>query len=317
MFYTIIGIIVIILDQAVKLLVTNTITGDAPIKELIPGVLSLVSVRNDGAAFSFLAGGGARIWFIILTGIFTLLVIIALATNFISGKFGRWCMVLVVAGGLSNCLDRILYGYVLDMFKIELFDFAVFNVADIFITVGCIAFILYILFGGEKEPEPDADEYDEYDEEEEDRPRFENIKASLKKDKSAPKAKSSKVQMPSKARAKTRPEPVIENKPAPSTRRPVVDRRNDDPFAEWDKFTKKDSEPARPVVSQPRQASVQQRPAAPAYVRETQPTGRPAASYAPPVKQSPKPAPVKYEPEGSDTPSFDELDLDAILNEFK
>ena len=122
--------------------------------------------------------------------------------------------------------------------------------------------------------------------------------------------------MPSKTRAKARPEPVIENKPAPSTRRPVVERSNDDPFAEWDKFTKKDSEPARPVVSQPRQATAQQRPAAPAYVRETQPT-RPAASYAPPVTQSPKPAPVKYEPEVSDTPSFDELDLDAILNEFK
>lgn len=316
MFYTIIGIIVIILDQAVKLLVTNTITSDAPIKELIPGVLSLVSVRNDGAAFSFLAGGGARIWFIILTGIFTLLVIIALATNFISGKFGRWCMVLVVAGGLSNCLDRILYGYVLDMFKVELFDFAVFNVADIFITVGCIAFILYILFGGEKEPEPDADEYDEYDEEGEDRPRFENIKASLKKDKSAQKVKNSKVQMPSKVRVKTRPEPVIENKPAPSVRRPVIERSKDDPFAEWDKFTKKDTEPARTAVaSRPKPAAEQER-SAPTFVREAK-QPRPAVSYAPPVAQTKNPAPVKPEPEVSNTPVFDELDLDAILNEFK
>ena len=64
-------------------------------------------------------------------------------------------------------IDRVRFGYVIDMFKLELFDFAVFNVADIFITVFCIAFILYILFGGEKEREPDADEFDEDDYEEE------------------------------------------------------------------------------------------------------------------------------------------------------
>lgn len=171
MLYTIIGMLVIILDQGVKMYVDKVINYTNTSIPLIPNVLTLVRVQNDGAAFSFLAGGGARIWFIVLTLIFTLAVVLALVTNFISGKFGRWCMVLVTAGGLSNCLDRVLYGFVIDMFKIELFDFAVFNVADIFITVFCIAFIIYILFGGEKETDPDEeDEFDE-DEEEEDRPK--------------------------------------------------------------------------------------------------------------------------------------------------
>ena len=169
MLYAIIGMIVVILDQLVKYWVDHNLVGGG-VKDLIPGVISMVRVQNDGAAFSFLAGGGARIWFIVLTCIFTLMVIIALATNFISGRFGRWCLVLVTAGGLSNCLDRVLYGYVLDMFKLELFNFAVFNVADIFISLGCIAFIIYILFGGEKELEDDADEFDEPDEEEAIRP---------------------------------------------------------------------------------------------------------------------------------------------------
>ena len=176
MLYTIVGMLVIILDQAVKFWVDKTINYTNPQIDLIPGVISLVRVQNDGAAFSFLAGGGARIWFIVLTLAFTVLVIIALATNFISGKFGRWCMVLVTAGGLANLIDRVLYGLVIDMFKVDLFDFAVFNVADIFITVFCIAFIIYILFGGEKEPEPDEDEFDEYDEEEEHRPKRERKK---------------------------------------------------------------------------------------------------------------------------------------------
>ena len=99
-----------------------------------------------GAAFSFLSGSGARIYFIIATGVFTVLVIIALATNFISGKVSRWSLVLVTAGGLANCIDRVIYGYVQDMFKVELFNFAIFNVADVFITVFAIVFVLAMIF---------------------------------------------------------------------------------------------------------------------------------------------------------------------------
>lgn len=104
MLYSIVGLLVIILDQAVKYWVQNTLFGTDIVK-FIPGVISLVNVHNDGAAFSFLSGSGARIYFIIATGVFTVLVIIALATNFISGKVSRWSLVLVTAGGLANCID--------------------------------------------------------------------------------------------------------------------------------------------------------------------------------------------------------------------
>ena len=182
MLYSIIGMLVIIFDQLVKFWVDRNINWTNPSRPLIPGIISLVRVQNDGAAFSFLSGSGARVWFIVLTGVFALLVVIALATHFISGKFGRWCLVLVTAGGLSNMIDRIRYGFVIDMFKVELFDFAVFNVADIFITVFCIAFILYILFGGEKQREVDVDEFDEIDYEEEDRPKRSAVKKSARRD---------------------------------------------------------------------------------------------------------------------------------------
>ena len=145
MLYSIVGLLVIILDQAVKYWVQNTLFGTDIVK-FIPGVISLVNVHNDGAAFSFLSGSGARIYFIIATGVFTVLVIIALATNFISGKVSRWSLVLVTAGGLANCIDRVIYGYVQDMF---MFDFApsfpIFNVADIFITVFALLFIVMLL----------------------------------------------------------------------------------------------------------------------------------------------------------------------------
>lgn len=174
MLYAIIAMLVIILDQWVKYWVAGNISVGVGLKEFIPGIISLVNVHNDGAAFSFLSGSGARIYFIIICGVFTVGIIIALATNLISGPIGRWSAVMVVAGGLANCIDRILYGYVQDMFKVELFDFAVFNVADIFITVFCFVFILYVLFGGEKKPEYDDedDQYDEDDEESDAKPLF-------------------------------------------------------------------------------------------------------------------------------------------------
>ena len=67
MLYSIVGLLVIILDQAVKYWVQNTLFGTDIVK-FIPGVISLVNVHNDGAAFSFLSGSGARIYFIIATG---------------------------------------------------------------------------------------------------------------------------------------------------------------------------------------------------------------------------------------------------------
>jgi len=164
MLYSIVGLLVIILDQAVKFWVSDTLFGTDVVR-FIPGVLSLVNVHNDGAAFSFLSGQGARIYFIVATGLFVVLVIIALATNFIRGKFSRWCLVLVAAGGLGNMIDRVIYGYVQDMFKVELFNFAIFNVADVFITVGAILFALSMFF---EKPESDLNDvlYEEDDEEE-------------------------------------------------------------------------------------------------------------------------------------------------------
>ena len=167
MLYSIVGILVIILDQAVKFWVSDTLFGSDVVR-FIPGVLSLVNVHNDGAAFSFLSGSGARIYFIIATGVFTLLVIIALATNFIRGKFSRWCLVFVAAGGLGNMIDRIIYGYVQDMFKVELFNFAIFNVADVFITVFAILFALSMIF---ERPESDKIDVLYEDDEEEEKPK--------------------------------------------------------------------------------------------------------------------------------------------------
>ena len=140
------GIAVILADQAVKLWVVGNIPVGSAARELIPGVLSLVCVHNDGAAFSFLSGGGARFLFIALALVFVGAVIAAIKTGFIKGRLEHFSLAMIAAGGLANCIDRIVYGYVVDMFKVELFDFAVFNVADVFITVFTFVFALKVLF---------------------------------------------------------------------------------------------------------------------------------------------------------------------------
>ena len=168
MLYAIVAVLIVIVDQAMKLWVGGNIVLGEGIKTLIPGVVSLVNVHNTGAAFGFLSGANAQLWLIILCAVLVVAVIVALATNLISGSLGRWSAVCIMAGGVGNCIDRIINGYVQDMFKTEFIDFPIFNVADIFIVVFGILFILYVLFGGKKKHYEDDDEDDDEDDEEED-----------------------------------------------------------------------------------------------------------------------------------------------------
>ena len=97
MLYAIIGLLVIIADQWTKFWVSGRVPVETMGEPFIPGVVSFANVHNDGCAFSFLSGSNARIYFIILTGVFTLFVIIALATKLISGKVSRWAIVLATS----------------------------------------------------------------------------------------------------------------------------------------------------------------------------------------------------------------------------
>ena len=58
----------------------------------------------------------------------------------------NWSMVLVAAGAVGNAIDRAFYGYVVDMFRTEFMNFAIFNVADIFLTCGAAFMVVYALF---------------------------------------------------------------------------------------------------------------------------------------------------------------------------
>ena len=206
MIYAIVAVLVLIADQAVKLWTTKNIllgaAGDDCV-ELIRGVVHMTNIHNTGAAFSILSGAQ---WFLIaVSAVFVIVIIVLITQEIIHTPFGKWTAVLIIAGALGNCIDRILYGYVVDMFEFEFINFPVFNVADIFITVAGILFCIHVIFHNEPEAVKAANE-----------PAFIRRRREAKEAKEAPFAKIPKrgehVSLEEEMRA---PDP-------------------DDPFAEWE-----------------------------------------------------------------------------------
>ena len=111
----------------------------------IPGLLRFSYVRNYGAAFSSFQG---QQWlFAVIFVVFTLMVIWEYRKKAMGfSGFERWCIAAIYGGGLGNMIDRVRLGYVVDMIETEFISFPVFNVADCFITCGCIALMVSLIF---------------------------------------------------------------------------------------------------------------------------------------------------------------------------
>ncbi len=155
MIYAIAAVLALILDQAVKFWTTKNIPLNEVV-EFIPGVLQLTNIHNYGAAFNILQN--ARWFLIVVTFVFIIGIIVLMTQEIIHTKFGRWTMTMILAGAIGNCIDRMLYGYVVDMFEIVFFTFPVFNVADIFITVFGILFCIHVVLHNEPEEVKAANE---------------------------------------------------------------------------------------------------------------------------------------------------------------
>ena len=147
MLYVMLTILLIVIDQVVKFLVrANIPLGDSV--PFLPHVLELTYVQNTGAAFSLLA---EHTWILTLISVLVVIVmVIALWKKVLTHPLGVVPAVLVLSGGLGNLIDRLFLGFVTDMFQTLFMNFAVFNVADICITVGAVWLAVYVLFGYEK-----------------------------------------------------------------------------------------------------------------------------------------------------------------------
>lgn len=285
MLYAIIAAIILIGDQWLKYWVTVNITLSTGEAALIPGVVKLVNIHNSGAAFGLLGDAAYARWlFLGVAALFIIVIIVVLAKHMFKSRFANWCAVLALAGAVGNCIDRALYGYVVDMFKVEFMNFAVFNVADVFLVVACLAFIIYLIvdiFRGGKSDDDDG--------EEEEKPR----------------------------RSERKAEPKPEPKPERKVKKPVTDDKYDVSGIETLSFEFPDT--ATPLVSDDKADEGDFWESFKFELRngdsDEQPKAKPqTAKPAPkPVLPTVKPKPAAPKPKAKSS----EYDLDSILAEFK
>ena len=293
MLYAIIAAIILIGDQWLKYWVTVNITLSTGEAALIPGVVKLVNIHNNGAAFGLLGDAAYARWlFLGVAALFVIVIIVVLAKHMFKSRFANWCAVLALAGAVGNCIDRALYGYVVDMFKVEFMDFAVFNVADIFLVLACFAFIIYLIVDIFKGGRSDDDD----DGEEEEKPRRSERKAEAKPERKAEAKAETKLEKKAK-------KPVTDDKydvsgietlsfEFPDTATPLVsdDKADEGDFWESFKFELRNGDTDEQPKAKPQ-------------------TAKPAPKPQPTAK--PKPAAPKAKAKSS------EYDLDSILAEFK
>ena len=135
-------LLLIILDQAVKGYVVKEIPLGG-MRRFIPKVVSLTYLKNSGAAFSMLEN---QQWF------FTIITLIAMGAAFVylyrHIKGSIWLLLgltLIISGGIGNFIDRLRQGFVVDMFHLDFMNFAIFNVADIYLSSGVGLLLIYLL----------------------------------------------------------------------------------------------------------------------------------------------------------------------------
>jgi len=125
-----IALAVLGLDQLTKLAARQL--GEAI--PLIPGVLGLRYAENTGMAFSLFSG---RPWLLgILSGVLIVLGFAVLG-RYRLGNTACIAAMLMLGGAAGNMIDRLFTGYVVDMIEVLFIDFAIFNVADMALTIGC------------------------------------------------------------------------------------------------------------------------------------------------------------------------------------
>ena len=143
--YFIIAALIVMLDQASKYFLSMQLSHGETV-QLIPGIINMIYVENTGAAFSFLSD---MRWVLVSVSAIAVVLLAILLIRYGSKMklLGSLSLACVLGGAIGNLIDRALFGYVVDFFEFAFVRFAIFNVADIFITVGGIVFCLYYIFG--------------------------------------------------------------------------------------------------------------------------------------------------------------------------
>lgn len=128
-------------DQVMKAWVVNHISMSS-FHQLLPGLMGLTNLHNDGAAWSMLEG---QQWFFTLISILAIAILGALLYRYRENRGLTIGLALIMAGTIGNFIDRLRFHYVVDMFQTEFINFPVFNIADACLTVGVIIIVIKVL----------------------------------------------------------------------------------------------------------------------------------------------------------------------------
>lgn len=145
MLEAIIAIVAIVLDRLSKMWAVGSLSHmPGQHMDVLPGVFEFRYVQNEGMAFSLLEG---KTWLFIVVTILIIACLLGYLIKYraVESIWTRIAIASIIGGAIGNLIDRLLYGYVIDFINPTFIRFAVFNIADIFVTCGAILFVFSLL----------------------------------------------------------------------------------------------------------------------------------------------------------------------------
>lgn len=138
--YLLLIVSVLFADQALKQWISHHLAVGETL--FYNPVIDLTYLKNTGAAWSMFSG---QKWVLIIIAIVAIGVLSCLILKHYHQSLLATGLSLALGGAIGNLIDRVMYGYVIDMFQLEFISFPIFNIADIALCIGVLLIFIYIM----------------------------------------------------------------------------------------------------------------------------------------------------------------------------
>ncbi|MRI84798.1 signal peptidase II [Aerococcaceae bacterium WS4759] len=137
-----VALLMVLVDQIIKKWTTSSLQLHES-RSGIDGLFDFYYIRNEGAGWGILQG---RMWFFYVVTFVIIVYLIYLIYKHRQGSLFLKCTYgLLLGGAIGNLIDRIINGYVIDMFRLTFMNFPIFNVADMALSIGVVLLIIQVL----------------------------------------------------------------------------------------------------------------------------------------------------------------------------